>query len=80
MKALLTLVLIAFAAHASAQSTGAAIGGIVADESGASVADASVTIANAGNGRTLTLTTGAGGEYRGTPSCLRGSFTSTLSH
>lgn len=64
MKALLPFVLVAFAAQASAQSTGAAIGGIVADESGARVADASVTIANAGNGRTLTLTTGAGGEYR----------------
>ena len=72
MKALLALVLVAFAAHASAQSTGAAIGGIVVDESGARVAAASVTIANAATGRTLTLSTGAGGEDpRGRPAARR---------
>jgi len=64
MKALLPFVVVAFASNATAQSTGASIGGIVVDASGARLADASVTIASVTNGRATSLTTGSSGEYR----------------
>ena len=50
--------------HASAQTVGAAVGGIVADEDGARLPGATITITNSSNGRKQTLVSGAHGEYR----------------
>src|SRR6185436_19011507 len=50
--------------HASAQTVGAAVGGIVSDEGGARLAGATITITNSSNGRTQILVSGEHGEYR----------------
>jgi len=50
--------------HASAQTVGAAVGGIVADEDGARLPGATITITNSSNGRTQILVSGEHGEYR----------------
>jgi hypothetical protein len=61
-----TLALLALLLHgpASAQTIGAAVGGIVSDEGGARLAGATITITNSSNGRTQILVSGALGEYR----------------
>lgn len=46
------------------QGLGANVGGVVTDESGASVPGVSMTITNKSNGRTQTLVTGPQGNYR----------------
>ena len=50
--------------HASGQTVGAAVGGIVSDEGGARLAGATITITNSSNGRTQILVSGEHGEYR----------------
>jgi hypothetical protein len=55
-----------FAVPAAGQSTGASIGGIVADASGARLAGASITLTNLSSGAVMTLAAGARGEFRAT--------------
>src|SRR4029453_1579206 len=50
--------------HASAQTVGAAVGGVVSDEGGARLAGATIIITNSSNGRTQILVSGEHGEYR----------------
>jgi hypothetical protein len=47
-----------------AQATGANVGGVVTDDSGARLPGVSITITNLANGRTQVLTTGEQGNYR----------------
>jgi hypothetical protein len=58
------LVAVLSAGLASGQSIGANAGGVVTDETGARVQDATVTITHVLNGRTAIVTTGREGEYR----------------
>ena len=51
-------------APASAQSVGASLAGIVTDDTGARLAEATVSITHALNGRALVVKTGREGEYR----------------
>jgi Carboxypeptidase regulatory-like domain/TonB dependent receptor-like, beta-barrel len=48
----------------SAQTATAAVAGIVTDQTGARLAEAVMTIVHTENGRSLTVTSGADGEYR----------------
>jgi hypothetical protein len=63
MKSAAFVALLWFAIPAG-QSSAANVGGIVTDQSGARLSDATVTIAHARNGRLLTVTTGREGEYQ----------------
>ena len=60
-----------------AQVTSGTIFGTVKDSSGAMVKDASVTIANPGNGITRTVTTGSDGAFVA-PNLLPGTYTITV--
>jgi hypothetical protein len=64
MKFAALVVLLGFAIPAAGQSSAANVGGIVTDQSGARLTDATVTIAHASNGRLVTVLTGNQGEYR----------------
>jgi hypothetical protein len=64
MKTAVLLAWLAMAAPAAGQSIGGAIAGIVVDESGARVTDATVTITNVANGRGQALVSGEQGEFR----------------
>ena len=64
MKSAAFVALLGFAIPAAGQSSAANVGGIVIDQSGARLSDATVTIAHTQNGRFLTVTTGREGEYR----------------
>jgi Carboxypeptidase regulatory-like domain len=55
---------VVFCGPAFGQSIGANLAGVVTDETGARLQDATVTISHALNGRTAILTTGREGEYR----------------
>ena len=49
---------------ASGQSIGANVAGVVTDDTGARLQDATVTITHVLNGRTVIVNTGSEGEYR----------------
>jgi hypothetical protein len=58
--------LLSFAVPAVAQSTGASIGGVITDGSGARLTGATITLTNLANGTVMILATGAEGEFRAT--------------
>jgi hypothetical protein len=58
--------LLSLAVPSAAQSTGASIGGIVADASGARLPGATLTLTNLANGTVRTFATGVYGEFRAT--------------
>jgi hypothetical protein len=60
----LAFVLLLAASAAHAQSAGAALAGIVSDDSGARLPGVTLTITNLANGEVERLTTGDGGAYR----------------
>ena len=64
MKFATFVALLGFAIPAASQSNAANIAGIVTDQSGSRLSDATVTIAHVRNGRSLTASTGREGEYR----------------
>ena len=64
MKILILVMLLVVPWPLAGQSVGANVGGVVSDESGASLQKATITITHVLNGRKEVITTGPAGEYR----------------